>query len=166
MPSVEARQSLAAEQAALVRALAGLGEPPEGFDSARLGVAAEALGRKRLRAVARAWHRGWPAPLGSSSRRAPPPTPRATPLPRLAGHSPTAERSPGRWPPLPIYPTPDGSRPLAVDLHHIRRPDGLVSRRVPALAAGLLRRPRRFVLAIRIPRLGEGWFRVPVGLTI
>jgi hypothetical protein len=49
------RERLAAEQAALVRALVA-GEPvPEGFDPDRVRATAAALARKRAREVARAW---------------------------------------------------------------------------------------------------------------
>ena len=46
---------LAAEQAALVRALVAGGPMPEGFDQDRVRATAAALARKRAREVARAW---------------------------------------------------------------------------------------------------------------
>ena len=51
----EARERLAAQQAALLRALANRAAPPEGFDPARIRATADALARKRARGVARAW---------------------------------------------------------------------------------------------------------------
>ena len=49
------RERLAAEQAALVRALVGGGPVPGGFDPGRVRATAAALARKRAREVARAW---------------------------------------------------------------------------------------------------------------
>lgn len=47
-----ARQRLAAQQAALVRALLADGPAPAGFAEDRLGVAADVLRRKRMRLIA------------------------------------------------------------------------------------------------------------------
>jgi hypothetical protein len=49
------RERLAAEQAALVRALVDGGPVPAGFDQERVRATAAALARKRAREVARAW---------------------------------------------------------------------------------------------------------------
>jgi hypothetical protein len=49
------RERLAADQAALVRALVAGGPVPEGFDPDRVRATADALARKRAREVARAW---------------------------------------------------------------------------------------------------------------
>jgi hypothetical protein len=49
------RERLAAGQAALVRALVGGGPVPGGFDPDRVRATAAALARKRAREVARAW---------------------------------------------------------------------------------------------------------------
>ena len=49
------RERLAAEQAALVRALVGGGPVPGGFDPDRVGATSTALARKRAREIARAW---------------------------------------------------------------------------------------------------------------
>ena len=59
---------------------------------------------------------------------------------------------------------------MAVDLRHAPRPDGLAPRpdglaprRWPSLAVALLYRPRRLVLAARLPRLGERWLAIRLG---
>ena len=52
---------------------------------------------------------------------------------------------------------------MAVDLRHAPRPDGLARRRWPSLAVALLYRPRRLVLAARLPRLGERWLAIRLG---
>jgi hypothetical protein len=53
--SVEQRQQLAEQQAALVRALAGEANPPDGFDAGNVGTAAAALLVKRRRGVEKTW---------------------------------------------------------------------------------------------------------------
>ena len=55
MPPVEKPSNLASLQRDLVLALTSQGQPPIGFDLDRLEVAAAALARKRMNAVARAW---------------------------------------------------------------------------------------------------------------
>ena len=53
-PRQPVHPGLAAEQAALVRALTGVGPPPAGFDATGLDATARALSRKRARGVIRA----------------------------------------------------------------------------------------------------------------
>jgi len=50
-----ARRELAAQQAALARALLGQGPVPGGFNAGRVAAMAETLAHKRLHAAARAW---------------------------------------------------------------------------------------------------------------
>ncbi len=52
---------------------------------------------------------------------------------------------------------------MAVDLRHAPHPDGLTPRRWPSLAVALLHRPRRLVLAARLPRLNERWIAIRLG---
>ena len=158
----EARERLAAQQAALLRALADRAAPPDGFDPARLRATADALARKRARGVARAWPslagagrpfraalrrlrgRDPPAPPRWAPRRRPRLRPRARRLGRIAGGRP--RRGDGcRLAPRPA-------------------PDGLAPRRWPSLAVALLYRPRRLVLAARLPRLGERWLAIRLAL--
>jgi hypothetical protein len=54
-PPAAARERLAAQQAALVRALIAGGPPPAGLDPARVVATASALARKRARQVAKTW---------------------------------------------------------------------------------------------------------------
>ncbi len=53
--SADLRTPLAAQQAALVRALAGLEPCPDGFDLQRVASASDALAMKRSRAAAKIW---------------------------------------------------------------------------------------------------------------
>src|SRR5579859_2378453 len=51
------RAGLARDQAALVAALTGRAEAPDGFDQARIALLRGGLRRKRARAIARTWPR-------------------------------------------------------------------------------------------------------------
>jgi hypothetical protein len=160
MLSAEARQRLAESQAELVQGLTGRGPLPAGFDQERVRTAAEALVRKRMRSAARACpalHRA----LGEKFALHFEEYAASAPLPREGG--PLADGRAfihflaGRGE------LPDAGRleALAVDLHHVRCASGLVRRRGPAAGVALLRRPRRLVLAVRLPWLGEWWITLP-----
>jgi hypothetical protein len=153
MPFAEAQDRLAAQQAALVRALTGQGEIPPGFDTGRIESAADALLRKRIRSVARAWP-GLAAALGERFVERFAAYARRTHLPRLGG--PLADGRAFARALESAGDLPDAGRleALAVDLRWVRRPDGLVPRRGPYLQAILLRAPRRLVVAARLPWLG------------
>jgi hypothetical protein len=80
MSASDARSRLAEQQADLVRALVGGGEPPAGFDAERLRLAARSLVNKRLREVERAWPalarclgERWPEQFTAFARITPPP---------------------------------------------------------------------------------------------
>jgi hypothetical protein len=162
MDSADARAKLAAQQAELMRAFIGEGGPPDGFDPARVQATADSLVRKRMQSAARAW----PALAGSIGERF---AERfaafaaTAPLPRHGG--PLADgRAFARF----LAHTgdlPDAGRleALAVDLRHVSRPDGLVPRAGPVVRVALLRQPRRLVVAVRLPWLGERWLIVPLG---
>jgi hypothetical protein len=121
------RERLAAEQAALVRALVDGGPVPAGFDPDRVRATAAALARKRAHEVARAWPARWP----------------------------TASPSPAPWPARGACPaTPRVEAMLAAARLSIR----------PArLAATVAGPPRRLVVTVRLPALGEHWLSVPLG---
>ena len=158
----EMRTRLAEQQAELLRALTGQGTPPPGFAEGRLGAAAEALVRKRCRAVARAWP-GLARALGSKFADRIAGHVARTPLPEHGG--PLAD---GRAFALELSASgelPDEGRLelLAVDLHHTRCGDGLVPRRGPALKFAYLRQRRRLVVALRLPWLGEWMLFIPFG---
>ena len=159
-PAVRAR--LAAEQAALVRALVEHAPPPAGFDPARLTLAAESLGRKRICAVARAWP-GLAGALGPHFSERFAAFAATSSIPHSGG--PLADgrafaRALARDARLP-----DAGRieSLAVDLRYSSGPSGLKPRRGPAIAVALLTTPRRLVVAVRLPWLGERWWTMPLG---
>jgi hypothetical protein len=161
-PSAEGRASLAAQQAALVEALLAGGEAPAGFDEERLRVAGSALARKRAQAVARAWP-GLASGLGTRFAERFAAYALTSPLPRHGG--PCADgRAFARW--LAARgELPDAGRlqALGIDVRYRLTPSGLVARRGPVLRVALLRRPRRLIVAMRLPWLGERWWRLPLG---
>jgi hypothetical protein len=162
MPPVDGRTQLGTLQAELVRALTGQGAPPDGFDTARLRAAADALIRKRAGAVARAWP-GLARALGESFGERFTAFARVSSVPKKGG--PLAD---GRAFARSLQVTgelPDAGRleAAAVDLHYATRKGGLVPRRRPALRITWLRSPRRLVLGVRAPRFGEWWLSIPLG---
>ena len=150
----EARDRLAAGQAALVRALVGGGPVPGGFDPGRVRATSTALARKRAREVARAW----PA------------------LAAELGEDFTGEflaYAAGRPPPARGGALADGlafARALAVQgrLPGEARVERLLARArlspSPArLAATLAGPPRRLVVVLRLPGLGDRCLSLPLG---
>jgi hypothetical protein len=162
MASADEDTQRAALEAQLVRALTGQGEPPEGFDPARVQAAAEALARKRARAVARAWPALTRALADSYGKRFAA-FAATRPVPREGG--PLADgRAFARWlAAAGELPDPGRLEALAVDLRYARCGGGLVPRRGPVLRAARLRHARRLVLALRMPGLGEWWLSVRLG---
>ena len=150
----EDRERLAAEQAALVRALVDGGPVPAGFDPDRVQATAAALARKRAREVARAWP-ALVAELGddftarflADAARRPPP-PRGGALAdglAFAGALARTRRL-------------SGNARVEAMLAAARLSTG------PArLAATVAGPPRRLVVTVRAPGLGEHWLSVPLG---
>jgi hypothetical protein len=154
---------LAAEQADLVRVLTGTDPAPPGFDPDRLQAAAASLARKRLQAVKRAWPVLSNA-LGESLASLFAAYAAGHPLPEHGG--PLADgwafaRTLAREGQLP-----EAARLelLAVELRHTACADGLIPRRGLAIRTILLRRPYRWVLAIRLPRRREYWLTLPLSM--
>ncbi len=161
--SNQARQDLAAKQSALVAALLGKGETPEGFDVDRIRQTAFSLERKRFRAVMRVW----PSFRDSFSTEEIDGLFRdyacETPLPAEGG--PLADgRAFAAW----LHRQqrlPESSRTqmFAVDLRHVLTSQGLRPRGWPCLRFVRLRKPTRFVVAIYLPPFGEYWLQLPLG---
>jgi hypothetical protein len=157
MSSPDARARLAARQEQLMRALMEQGPGPEACDTARLRATAEALASKRAQAVARAWP-GLAADLGEGFRERFDLLMAQVPLPHAGGplaDGRTFARLLARRGELP-----DAGRleAVAVDLRYLPWKGGLVPRRGIALAWTQLREPRRVVVGLRLPWLGERWF--------
>lgn len=150
----EGRDRLAAEQAALVRALVGGGPVPGGFDPGRVAATSEALARKRAREVARSWP-VLAADLGedftsrflADAARRPPPARGGALADGLA-----FARSLARQARL----SPNARVEAMLAAAHL-------SARPVRLAATLAGPPRRLVVTVRAPGLGERWLSVPPG---
>ena len=153
----DARAELGRAQAVLVRALVAGGAPPPGFDPGRLAAASSALVDKRAREVAKAW---------PALARALGPRLAETMRARAAAHPPPA--SGGAVVDGLALLTRRARRGLPVEArveHLARRAEftvrrGRLRRRRLFAGAVLLRRPRRLLLALRIPGLGLRWVRV------
>jgi hypothetical protein len=161
MSQRDPRMRLAAEQAELVRALTGHGPTPAGFYTIRILVAAAWLARKRLRAVTRAWPALADA-LGKSMASYFAAYAAAQSLPQHGG--PLADgwafaRTLARQGQLP-----EAARLelLAVELHYAAGANELVPRRGLVVRSALLRRPYRWLVAVRMPWLGEFWLTLPL----
>jgi hypothetical protein len=147
------RERLAAGQAALVRALVGGGPVPGGFDPDRVRATSTALDRKRAREVARAWP-VLAAELGEE----------------FTGRF--LAFAAGRPPPARGGALADGlafARALAGQgrLPGNARVEALLATAhlspSPArLAATLAGPPRRLVVTVRLPRLGDRWLSLPL----
>ena len=149
------RERLAAEQAALVRALVGGGPVPGGFDPGRVRATSAALARKRAREVARAWP-ALAAELGQDFTAAflahaagTPPSARGGALADALAFADALARR-GRLP---------GNARVERLLARARLSPG-----PPRLAATLAAPPRRLVVTVRLPGLGDRWFSLPLSL--
>jgi hypothetical protein len=147
-----ARERLADEQAALVRALVGGGPVPGGFDPGRVAATSAALARKRAREVARAWPvlaadlgEGFTARFVADAARRPPPVTGGALADGLAFARALARQ--GR-----LSPNARVEAMLAA---------ARLSARPVRLAATLAGPPRRLVVTVRAPGLGERWLSVP-----
>lgn len=153
---------LAQQQAALVAALSGRAPAPDGFDRARLSAAADALARKRMKAVARAWPQLARAMMAERFAACFEAYAAVAPLPERGG--PLADgRAFARW--LKArgqLPAAGALEALAVDMQYVMSPHGLVRRRGPVVKFAWLAQPRRLFVAMRLPWLGEWLFRVPL----
>jgi hypothetical protein len=161
-----ARSSLAAAQAELIQALAAQSAAPEGFDAARFQVAARALVSKRSRAAARAWPR-LAGTLGEQWRERFRAFARTCPLPCEGG--PLADGYAFARFLLRAGKLPDEGRleALAVELRYRRcAAGGLRPRRGIAARVCVLGRPRRLILALRLPFLGERWLNLSYDRTL
>jgi hypothetical protein len=151
---------LAARQAELVSALTGAGPAPASFDADRVAAAAEALGRKRARAAARAWPT-LAAALGDRFAELFADYARTAPLPRRGGPLADGRAFVRRLTAASRLPDEARLQVLAVDLEYAGSADGLVPRRGPAIQAAWLRGSRRLILGVRLPWLGIYWCRSP-----
>jgi hypothetical protein len=165
MSSPEARARLAAQQAQLMLALTGRGQPPAACDPARLRATAEALATKRARAVARVWP-GLAQGLGVRFRECFDEFAAAVPLPHEGG--PLADGRAFARVLARRGQLSDAGRleALAVDLHYRVCRGGLRPRRGPAVAWARLHESGQLVLGFRLPWLGERRLTLPLSFAM
>jgi hypothetical protein len=148
------RERLADEQAALVRALVDGGPVPAGFDPDRVRATAAALARKRAREVARAWP-ALAAELGDDFT--------ARFLADAARRPPPA-RGGALADGLAFAGAPARTRHLSGNARvEVMLAAAHLSTRPARLAATVAGPPRRLVVTVRAPGLGEHWLSVPLG---
>jgi hypothetical protein len=155
-------ERLAVDQAALVAALTARGEPPPGFDAARLQAAADSLAKKRARAAARAWP-GLAESFGPSYQAIFLEFAAQVTLPRDGGPLADARAFVRYRESRNDVPDDVRRRALAVDLRFKTTGRGLVARRLPACRMAWFRTARRLVVGIWIPACGERWFSLSLG---
>lgn len=162
MATPEELSALAQAQAALVRSLTTPAAPPPGFDTHRVTVSAQALVKKRIRTVARAWPR-LTAALGDQYETRFQAYALRQPLPRHGG--PLADGygfarflkangelpEAGRW------------EIFVVELGHVLRPDGLHPRRGFYVQAARFPQLHLLALAAKIPWLASRIFTLTYG---
>jgi hypothetical protein len=156
MSAEDTKTRLAAMQTELVRALTGQAGTPHGFDSMRLQATAKALLKKRATAVARAWP-GLARGLGDRYPHLFAAFAAQTPLLHAGG--PLADgRAFARWLARAGELSEQGRlETLAVDLRYTNKGGVLVPRKGPALLTAVLGNPRRRVLLLRLPWIGDRW---------
>ncbi len=149
-----ARERLAGEQAALVRALVEGGPVPGGFDPARVRATSAALARKRAGEVARAWPvlaadlgEGFTGRFVADAARRPPPARGGSLADGLAFARALARQ--GR-----LSPNARVEAMLAA---------ASLSARRARLALALAGPPRRLVVTVRALGQGERWMTFPLG---
>ncbi|HZM89313.1 MAG TPA: hypothetical protein VFF31_22510 [Blastocatellia bacterium] len=157
----DARTRLAASQQELVRALMRIGPAPAGFDAFRIQATADVLLLKRTHEVARAWpalaqslgsgfderfadyarsrlnlHEAGPLADGREFARA------------LAGDGALTDDA--------------AIEALAFDLRCRVDARGVITLRSLSFGASILKQPRRLVVAVRLPVVGERWIKIPL----
>ena len=157
--SESARQRLAFEQAQLLGALVTGATVPAGFDNERVAATAESLLSKRVRAVARAWPRlrrdmnDEFAACFASYARAHPLTSDGSPLADGRAFIDWLERA-GRL-------SDEGRlEAFAFDARYRITDDCVRVRRAPLLRALRLNTPRRLIVVLRLPLVGERWLNI------
>lgn len=158
----DARQELAAAQAALLQSLLGAAEVPEGFAFAAIGATSLTLSRKRRRSVARAWPelaRG----LGTAFRET------------FADYAWSFPSSPQGGPLVDGWRfarrlKADGTLPpsargelAAFELQHRVR-EGRAQHRRLGVKLVVLHGPRRIAVGVALPRAGARWWSVRIGV--
>lgn len=157
----DARKRLAAAHLELLRALVRDEIAPAEFDSSRIQTTADALLRKRSHSVANAWPR-LARSLGSEFDERFALYARSRPI--VQEGAPLADgrafaRTPARAGALADE---AALETLAFDLRYHVSSERVIARRGFSFGAALLKQSLRFIIAIRLPLVGERWISVPL----
>lgn len=151
------RARLAAQQAALVRSLVTADAPPSGFDTQRVKIYGNQLAEKRLVGVSVVWIQ-LTRSLGDRYRPLFRAYSREFAHPRW-GHGLVDGLLFARWlDRLGLLTNEGRMEKLEVELRSRAAGRHRVARRGPAFGVTLLTKPRRIVIAFRLPWIGEKWF--------
>ena len=158
---IDARKKLATAQLELVLALVGRERATAEFDSARIQAAANALLLKRARSVAHAWPQ-LARSLGAAFDERFAQYGQSHPIEQQ--DSPLADgRSFVRWLRRAGSLADEALiETIRFDLCYRVRSEKVIARRAFSFGAGLLKQPLRFVVAFRLPLLGERWLNIPL----
>jgi hypothetical protein len=159
MSASDRRRRLAEQQARLAAALMKPGTELPNFDRDRLAAAAQSLANKRLQSAARAWP-DLANSLGEQFAGLFQEYAANHLLPQDGG--PLADGRAFADYLARQQKLPDDARleVLGVDLRFVRTARGLMPRRGFALKMALQKQSPRLVIALRLPWLGERWFRL------
>jgi hypothetical protein len=147
------RERLAADQSALIAALAARGEPPQGFDAARLEAAADSLAKKRSGAAARSWP-GLAEGFGLNYQALFLEYVAIHTLPIVGGPLADARAFVRFQESRAELPDDVWRQAVTVDALFKSTGRGLVSRRLPSFRIAWQRNTRRLVISIGIPAIG------------
>ncbi len=156
---IDARKKLAAAQLELVRALVGRESASAEFDSSRIQATANALMLKRARSVAHAWPE-LARSLGAAFDERFAQYGESHPIaqegsPQADGRAfARALRRAGTLADEALLET------LRFDLRYRVRSEKVTTRRGFSFGAGVLKQSFRFVVAFRLPLLGERWINI------
>jgi hypothetical protein len=158
----DARKKLATAQLELVRALVGQEDVPVEFDRSRIEATARALLSKRARALACRWPRLTGA-LGHSFDDLFRAYARAAPIPRAGGSLADGRLFARELERAGKLPDEGKLEALAFDVRCKMQHDKIVSRKI-GLETALLKNPRRLIVALRLPLIGERWLNLPFNI--
>lgn len=157
----EARKRLAAAQLELVRALVSNEIAPAEFDSSRIQATADALLLKRSHSVAHGWP-GLARSLGSAFDEHFAAYARSRPIVHEGGPLADGRAFARALARAGVLADEAALETLAFDLRYLVSSERVIARRGVSFGAALLKQSLWFVIAIRLPLLGERWINVPL----
>jgi hypothetical protein len=163
---IDGRKKLAAAQLELVRALTGRAHAPAAFDCVRIQATARTLMLKRARAVSHVWPQ-LARSLGATFDEQFALYAQSHPIAREVGAHEDGALADGRSFARAL--SRAGAladeallETLRFDLRYRIRSETVTARRGFSIGAVVLKQSLRFVVAVRLPLLGERWLNIPL----